>query len=261
MAQFGLARAEGMVVEGDSSALYCIPSAWSLLPDYVARLPRALRWNGVNTSTHVMLSVAQGITVTETENVIAEPLLNSSASAYAKADIKTTLPPWSGRKGMQMAPLRWLSGHGTRIGAEVLWIGCPNMDNEQLYQSMPGNLTFLQGCAASLVGQDVIRHQGAGSRAHHGGRLYRRSTGHGFVFVLPGSSAHCQVLWRCCCAAAGKGTAMKTKQRTLAGLLAAGACAGRAAVVCQPQQCRRRRRFQRRRRGAASCSLPLRQAM
>ena len=41
-------------------------------------------------------------------------------------------------------------------GAEVLWIGCPNMDNEQLYQSMPGNLTFLQGCAASLVGQDVL---------------------------------------------------------------------------------------------------------
>ena len=41
-------------------------------------------------------------------------------------------------------------------GAEVLWSGCPNMDNEQLYQSMPGNLTFLQGCAASLVGQDVL---------------------------------------------------------------------------------------------------------
>ena len=48
----------------------------------------------------------------------------------------------------------WARNENT--GAEVLWIGCPNMDNEQLYQSMPGNLTFLQGCAASLVGQDVL---------------------------------------------------------------------------------------------------------
>ena len=36
----------------------------------------------------------------------------------------------------------------------MIWIGCGNMDNEQLYQSIPGNLTFLQGCAASLAGQD-----------------------------------------------------------------------------------------------------------
>ena len=43
--------------------------------------------NGVNTNTHVMLSVAQGITITETEDVTAEPLLNSSSSAYAKVDI------------------------------------------------------------------------------------------------------------------------------------------------------------------------------
>ena len=41
-------------------------------------------------------------------------------------------------------------------GAEVIWIGCPNMDNEQLYQSVPGNLTFLQGCAASMVGQEIL---------------------------------------------------------------------------------------------------------
>ena len=30
------------------------------------------------------------------------------------------------------------------------------MDNEQVYQTIPGNLTFLQGCAASLVGQDIL---------------------------------------------------------------------------------------------------------
>ncbi len=152
LAQFGLARAEGMVVEGDSGkALY--NSAWSLLPDY-GTPTESTALNGVNTSTHVMLSVAQGITVTETEDVTAEPLLNSSSSAYAKADINdlTTMERTATRW-----PLALAVGHGTRIPApEVLWIGCPNMDNEQLYQSMPGNLTFLQGCAASLVGQDIL---------------------------------------------------------------------------------------------------------
>ena len=142
------------VVEGDSSkALY--NSAWSLLPDY-GTPTESTALNGVNTSTHVMLSVAQGITVTETEDVTAEPLLNSSASAYAKADINdlTTMEREEGNADGPFALAVWARNEDT--GAEVLWIGCPNMDNEQLYQSMPGNLTFLQGCAASLVGQDVL---------------------------------------------------------------------------------------------------------
>ena len=41
-------------------------------------------------------------------------------------------------------------------GAEVIWVNCGNMDNEAVYQTVPGNVTFLQGCAASLVGQDVL---------------------------------------------------------------------------------------------------------
>ena len=154
LAQFGLARAEGMVVEGDSGkALY--NSAWSLLPDY-GTPTESTALNGVNTGTHVMLSVAQGITVTETEDVTAEPLLNSSSSAYAKADINdlTTMEREDGDADGPFALAVWAQNEDT--GAEVLWIGCPNMDNEQLYQSMPGNLTFLQGCAASLVGQDIL---------------------------------------------------------------------------------------------------------
>ena len=154
LAQFGLARAEGMVVEGDSSkARY--NSAWSLLPDY-GTPTESTALNGVNTNTHVMLSVAQGITVTETEDVTAEPLLNSSSAAYAKADINdlTTMEREDGDVEGPFALAVWARNEDT--GAEVLWIGCPNMDNEQLYQSMPGNLTFLQGCAASLVGQDIL---------------------------------------------------------------------------------------------------------
>ena len=39
-------------------------------------------------------------------------------------------------------------------GAEVIWVNCGNMDNEGIYQVIPGNVTFLQGCAASLAGQE-----------------------------------------------------------------------------------------------------------
>ena len=84
MAQFGLAREPGLVVEGDAGhALYGYP--YSLFPDYAAA-DESTALDGVNQSTHVMLSVAQGITITETDDVTAEPLLYTTEDAYSKQD-------------------------------------------------------------------------------------------------------------------------------------------------------------------------------
>ena len=152
MAEFGLAREPGIVVEGDSGhALYGYP--YSLFPDYGTTV-ETTALNGVNRSTHVMLSVAQGLTVTETEDVTAEALLNTSDEAYSKQNVNsaTTTDKESDDTDGPFALAVWARNENT--GAEVIWIGCPNMDNEQLYQSIPGNLTFLQGCAASLAGDD-----------------------------------------------------------------------------------------------------------
>ena len=154
MAQFGLAREAGLVVEGDSShALYGYP--YSLFPDY-GTTDEGTALDGVNRSTHVMLSVAQGITVTETDGVTAESLLNTSEDAYSKLnfDTSSTTDKENGDTDGPFSLAVWARNETT--GAEVIWIGCPNMDNEQLYQSIPGNLTFLQGCAASMVGQDIL---------------------------------------------------------------------------------------------------------
>lgn len=154
MAQFGLAREPGLVVEGDAGhALYGYP--YSLFPDY-GTTEESTALNGVNKGSHVMLSVAQGITVTETDGVAAEPLLNTSENSYSKADLNENT---SSEKGVgdvdgPFSLAVWARNDST--GAEVIWIGCPNMDNEQLYQSVPGNLTFLQGCAASMVGQEIL---------------------------------------------------------------------------------------------------------
>lgn len=154
MAQFGLAREAGLVVEGDSShALYGYP--YSLFPDY-GTTDESTALDGVNRSTHVMLSVAQGITVTETDGVTAESLLNTSEDAYSKLnfDTSSTTDKENGDTDGPFSLAVWARNETT--GAEVIWIGCPNMDNEQLYQFIPGNLTFLQGCAASMVGQDIL---------------------------------------------------------------------------------------------------------
>ena len=154
MAQFGLASEPGLVVEGDAGhALYGYP--YSLFPDY-GTTEESTALNGVNKGSHVMLSVAQGITVTETDGVAAEPLLNTSEDSYSKADLNenSSSEKDSGDVDGPFSLAVWARNDST--GAEVIWIGCPNMDNEQLYQSVPGNLTFLQGCAASMVGQEIL---------------------------------------------------------------------------------------------------------
>lgn len=154
MAQFGLAREPGLVVEGDADhALYGYP--YSLFPDY-GTTEESTALNGVNRGSHVMLSVAQGITVTETDGVAAEPLLNTSEDSYSKADLDENSSSEKGAGDVDgpFSLAVWARNDST--GAEVIWIGCPNMDNEQLYQSVPRNLTFLQGCAASMVGQEIL---------------------------------------------------------------------------------------------------------
>ena len=152
LAQFGLSRVSGIVVEGDADhALYGYP--YSLFPDY-GTTEESTALDGVNPSTRVMLSVAQGIAITETEGVTAEALLNTSTQAYSKQDVNsaTTTQKEEGDLEGPFALAAWASNDNT--GAQVLWVGCPNVDNEQLYQSVPGNLTFLQGCVASLAGQE-----------------------------------------------------------------------------------------------------------
>ncbi len=154
MAQFGLAREPGLVVEGDADhALYGYP--YSLFPDY-GTTDESTALDGVNQSTHVMFSVAQGITITETDDVTAEFLLNTSEDSYSKSNLNenSTTEKGSGDTDGPFSLAAWARNETT--GAEVIWIGCPNVDNEQVYQSIPGNLTFLQGCAVSLAGQDGI---------------------------------------------------------------------------------------------------------
>ena len=151
MAEFGLTRTEGLVVEGDANhALYGY--MYYLLPDY-ATTSESTALDGVDTSRHVLLQMAQGITITETDNITSEALLNTSSSAYSKVAgyNMETIEKEDGDIDGPFTLAAYAQNETT--GAEVIWIGCSNMDSDEIYQSVPGNATFLQGCAASLAGQ------------------------------------------------------------------------------------------------------------
>ena len=151
MAEFGLTRTPGLVVEGDSGH-YLNGYPYYLLPDYTSPT-ETTALEGVDTSRHVLLQMAQGITLTETEGVTAEALLTTSDAAYSKAAgyEMTTVEKEDGDTDGPFTLAAY--ARNTATEAEVIWINCGNMDNESAYQVVPGNCTFLQGCASSLAGQ------------------------------------------------------------------------------------------------------------
>lgn len=153
LAEFGLTRTEGLVVEGDSNHYLNGYPALYLLPDYASTV-ESTALDGVSTSRRVLLQMAQGITLNETENVVSEALLTSSENSYSKAAgyEMTTTEEESGDTEGPFTLAAYARNEST--GAEVIWINCGNMDNEGIYQVIPGNVTFLQGCAASLAGQE-----------------------------------------------------------------------------------------------------------
>ena len=153
MAEFGLTRTEGLVVEGDTNHYLNGYPALYLLPDY-ASTEESTALDGVNTSRRVLLQMAQGITLTETEHVVSDALLVSSDSAYSKPEgyEMTTTEKADGDIAGPFTLAAYARNEDT--GAQVIWVNCGNMDNEGIYQVIPGNVTFLQGCAASLAGQE-----------------------------------------------------------------------------------------------------------
>ena len=149
LAEFGLSRTEGLVVEGDSSH-YMNGYPTYLLPDYASAVESGVLDN-VDKNRGVLLQMAQGIALTETEDVISEALLTTSAESYSKTVgyEMTTLTQEDGDPDGPFTLAAYARNENTE--AEVIWIDCGNMDNEGIYQVLPGNVTFLQACATTLA--------------------------------------------------------------------------------------------------------------
>lgn len=151
LAGFGLSRVEGLVVEGDANhSLYGY--SYYLLPDYAAAT-ESTALDGLDEGAPVLLQMAQGIAIAPADGVTAEPLLTTSSAAYSKTAgyNMTTTEKEEGDLDGPFDLAVWAEAEDT--GAQVIWVGCSNMDDDLLYQSIPGNCDFLVGCAASLTGQ------------------------------------------------------------------------------------------------------------
>ncbi len=151
MQEFGLARVEGLVVEGNAN--YSLNGySYYLLPDY-GTPTESTALDGVDTGRYVLLRMAQGIRQEEVDGVVSEALLVTSDAAYSKTagyDMTVT----EREDGDLDGPFTLAAyAEQDETNAEVIWIGCGYVDDEAVYDAVPGNKTFLLGCAASLAGQ------------------------------------------------------------------------------------------------------------
>lgn len=161
MERFGLARVQGIVVEGDSS--YCVSSSYAStmlgLPGAACLLPD---WGESDTSgitdglesSLVVLPIAQGISIEQTEGVTAEALLTTSDSAYSKIAgyAMETVEKEAGDLDGPFTLAAWAMEEDT--GAQAVWISCGNITYSGADTAVNGgNSTFLLSCAAAMTGQ------------------------------------------------------------------------------------------------------------
>jgi ABC-2 type transport system permease protein len=151
LAEFGLERVEGLVLEGNSN--YCLYGYnYYLMPDY-STPTESTALDGLDTSRPVLLRMAQGIRQSEVDDVLSEALLMTSDSAYSKAagyEMTTTERADEDEEGPFALAVYAVNDD---TNAEVIWVGCGYTDDESLSSAVPGNASFLLGCAASLTGQ------------------------------------------------------------------------------------------------------------
>ena len=155
LAGFGLSRVEGLVVEGDANhSLYGY--SYYLLPDYAAPT-ESTALDGLDTSAPVLLQMAQGIAITPADGVTAEPLLTTTAAAYSKTAgyNMTTTDKEEGDLDGPFDLAVWAEADGT--GAQVIWVGCSNMDDDLTVERCVRQLRF-SGGVRGLVDRAVQRY-------------------------------------------------------------------------------------------------------
>ena len=152
LAEYGLARTPGLVVEGDANH-HARGYDYYLLPDVgYHEATQAVQ------DLYVLLPMAQAIEVSETENVSVSKLLNTSGSAYNKTagyDMTTTAK----EEGDTDGPFALAAAATRTLGeteSKVIWVGSLNLLNQAIdAQVAGGNSQFVLGCTAWLCGQDT----------------------------------------------------------------------------------------------------------
>ena len=154
MAEYGLSKLDGLVVEGDSS-YHARGFNYYLLPEIDSHEATSGLAN-----LYVMLPYAQAIQTSEVENVTVDSLLTTSASAYNKAagyDMTTTEKEDGDQEGpfdLAVAATKTIDEDaGTE--SKVIWVSSIALLDQNINASVGGgNDQFLLGCVTWLSGQD-----------------------------------------------------------------------------------------------------------
>ena len=151
MAEFGLTRTPGLVVEGDSGH-YLNGYPYYLLPDYATDTESGTL-DGIDTSRRVLLQMAQGITITETEGIASEALLVSTESSYSKA-AGYELATYEKEEGDTDGPFAVALSIEDSGGGEIIWF-VSSVFLEDLYNaySSGANVNLAMNALSSLVGE------------------------------------------------------------------------------------------------------------
>lgn len=152
MAEFGMERQQGLVVEGNSS-YHARGYNYYLLP----KVQSHESTSGLD-DLYVMLPYAQAIQFSELENVTQEELLRTSSSAYNKAagyEMTTTEKEAGDIEGPFVVGAAAVRTNEDESESKLIWLTSAGMMQEYMdYAVGGGNSQLLLGCASWMNGQD-----------------------------------------------------------------------------------------------------------
>ncbi len=152
LAEAGLTRQEGLLVETDAGHYAYGYSGTYLLPEVTASAVTA----GVNSGMYVFAPIAQGVLYDE-DNTEWEytGLLSTSASAYAMAGYADAVQPEKADTDPEGAFDVAVAAENTGTGAKVVWAGCANLLSASMNQAVSGgNAQFLGSVANWFTGEE-----------------------------------------------------------------------------------------------------------
>lgn len=152
MAEYGMTRQSGLVIENDPNHFAYRYSSTYLLPDVVSNDITS----GMTDGMMVFTPVAQGIlTDSENEDITYTNLLSTSSSSYAMQDYATAETASQGANDPDGPFYPAVAAESESTGAQIVWVNCANIFVSEIDQMVSGgNSQFLGSIINWLNGEE-----------------------------------------------------------------------------------------------------------
>lgn len=152
LAEYGMTRQEGLVIENDNNYYaYRYPQTY-LLPELKSNDITA----GVTDGMYVFTPVAQGIVKQEdTENLTLTTLLATSSTAYSMLDYAEATTVEQGTNDPTGPFDLAVAAENSDTGAKVVWVNCASVLNSQMNSAVSGgNAQLLTSAVNWMTGEE-----------------------------------------------------------------------------------------------------------